>query len=343
MADMRVITNTPGLSRFSNETLEIDSRYSLPGKSRLASEWDVFKRSFNCDYVVIICDPFSVLIQGLLHVFLFFNRCKVVSVDSVLPVPVGVKERVKASIKSLAFKGVHIFIEYFKDTRGYQKYYRINKNKFRYTPFKINRYEKVLEIIDNNGIHDGGYVFCGGNTRRDFDSLIEVAKKVDIPFLIVTMDNSTIGYHGSCLDESSIPSNVKLVRHDGSDSFLEYIAGSKLVALPIKKGNISASGIGVYIACMALKKCVVISECPAVDGILEDEAIIVPPEDPNALQQAITKAFYDDHYRDGYAARGQAYALSLGGEDSLYRSILDIVAAVEPSKAFRVHVTTEEG
>jgi glycosyltransferase involved in cell wall biosynthesis len=322
---MRIITNTPGLSQLQDGMLEIDSQYAVAGKSRLASEWDVFKRSFNCDFIIIICNPTSVLIQGFLHKLFFFNRSKVVSVDSVMPMPIGFKQVAIARLKSLAFKGVDLFIEYFKDTRGYQKYYGIDKHKFRYTPFKINRYEKVLALIEQDKISDQGYIFCGGNTRRDFDSLIKVAKRVELPFLIVTMDNKIINQHGSHLDESTLPNNIKVVHHDGSDTFLDYIAGAKLVALPVRKRNISASGIGVYLASMALKKCVVISHGPAVDGIIKDEAILVPPEDADALEEAISKAYHDDDYRNGFAERGQAYALSLQGEERLYRSIIEII------------------
>ena len=79
----------------------------------------------------------------------------------------------------------------------------------------------------------------------------------------------------------SLPPNVEVVRHDGSDSFLDHIAASRLVALPIKRENISASGIGVYLAAMALGKCVVISEGPAVNGVVPPgAALIVPPEMP---------------------------------------------------------------
>ncbi len=193
---MRIITNTPGLARLANESLEVDTGYLTPGKSRLKSEWAVFKKSFDYDYTIIICDPASVIAQGFFHFLFFFNRCRLVSVDSVLPVPTGARERAKALIKLLAFKGVDIFIEYFRDTRGYERHYGIPKRKFRYTPFKINRYEQVLKIIDSGKISDQGYIFCGGNTRRDFDTLVQVARGVDYPFTIVTMQNAVIDQHG---------------------------------------------------------------------------------------------------------------------------------------------------
>ncbi len=78
---------------------------------------------------------------------------------------------------------------------------------------------------------------------------------------------------------------------------------------------------------MALKKCVIISNGPSVDGSIKDEAILVPSEDVDALESAITSAYNDETRRRGYAERAQAYALSLGGEDNLYRSLIEILAS----------------
>ena len=74
---------------------------------------------------------------------------------------------------------------------------------------------------------------------------------------------------------------------------------------------------------MALKKCVIISNCPAVDGILENDkhAIIVPPGDVDALKNAITRAWTDDEYRNRIAENGYQYAMSLGGTDQLRHNI----------------------
>jgi glycosyltransferase involved in cell wall biosynthesis len=210
------------------------------------------------------------------------------------------------------------------DSAGYERHDRIPKHKFRYVPFKVNRYERVLATPTR----DDGYVFCGGNTRRDFATLIAAARQLSCPFKIVTMREAVIGSHGSSLDERDLPPNIEVIRHDGSDSFLDFIAAARVVALPIKKANISASGIGVYLASMALGKCVVISEGPAVNGVVPDgAAVIVPAEDPAALRAAIDKAWSDEPFRARVAAAGQAYARQLGGEDRLCESVAQVLVA----------------
>lgn len=288
--------------------------------ARLSALWAAAR----CDYVLINCSPMELFELSLVRALVPFARSRVISLDTVLPIPRTdtFRQRVTLAVKRWLFRHVHLFIEYFKDTRGYERHYGIPADRFRYVPFKINRYEQVLRTATR----DDGYVFCGGNTRRDFRTLLEAARRLPYPFRIVTMADAVIAKHGSELDASQLPPNVTVVRHDGSDSFLDYIAAAHVVALPIRKGNISASGIGVYLASMALGKCVVISSGPAVDGVVpEGAAVIVPPEDPAALEAAIRRTFEDDAFRAGVAEKGRAYAHGLKGEHRLCESVLGVL------------------
>lgn len=276
------------------------------------------------DYALINCSPNDLFLLCFLRLLIPGRRCRIVSLDTVLPVPRAASFRDRAALwaKIVLFKQVHLFIEYFRDTRGYEHYYRIAKDKFRYVPFKVNRYERVL----TTKTLDTGYIFCGGATRRDFRTLIDAVRGLPYPVRIVTLSDAQITRSGSRIDDQNLPPNVEVIRHDGSASFIDYIAAARLVVLPIVKNNISASGIGVYLASMALGKCVIISSGPAVDGVIPDEcAIVVPPEDPARLRAAIIKAYADDTYRDHIAKKGQAYARSLGGEDRLYRDVMSVL------------------
>ena len=139
------------------------------------------------------------------------------------------------------------------------------------------------------------------------------------------MGDGEITKHGSALSTNNPPKNVDIVRHDGErKSFLEHISGASLVVLPVLKGNISATGISVYLSSMALGKCVIISSGPAVDDVVPtDAAITVPPEDIAALTSAIKTTLDDHNLREKTAAAGKAYALSLGGEKNLYANLIN--------------------
>lgn len=318
-----VLTNLTTLERVCRPGVALKV-IGLQRPGSIAGHIAAVRTALKCDYVVVNCSPRDLFFYCAVKWLLPLSRFRIISMDTVLPVPdvTGMYRRFALWVKKSLFTSVHLFIEYFRDTRGYEQYYGIPRERFRYIPFKINRYERVLQTATR----DDGYIFCGGNTRRDFGTLLAAVRNLPYQVLIVTMGEKVIRGHGSSLDELELPANVTVVRHDGSASFLDYIAASRLVVLPIKRDNISASGIGVYLACMALGKCVVISEGPAVNGVVPPgAALVVPAEDPIALRRAIELACADDALRGRIAAAGKEYALSLGGEDRLCESVLELL------------------
>jgi glycosyltransferase involved in cell wall biosynthesis len=319
-----VLTNLYGLERLRTEACGLTLIRYPAGRPGLLAATGTLLRSLRADYVLINCSPRDLLLACAFRTVIPFGRCRLISLDTVLPVPrqTSLGSRARLLLKKALFRQVHLFIEYFRETEGYERHYGIPRHRFRYVPFKINRYETILRTPT----HDDGYIFCGGNTRRDFRTLIDAVRELPWPVKIVTMSDAVGRANGSSLDERNLPPNVDIVRHDGSASFVDYIAGARLVALPIVRENISASGIGVYLASMALGKCVVISEGPAVNGIVpEGAAIIIPPEDSAELRKAIRRAYTDDVYRREIAEAGRRYALSLEGEDRLYASVLKVL------------------
>ena len=316
---VKVLTDIHSLSDFSTNDLII-SVIPLPkGKSRLVNAVKSFMASFSCDYILLNFSPLELLLLAFFKILIPVNRARLVSLDLILTVPTNARDHVMHPLKVMLLKKVYRFLMYFRNTTGYQKLYRINPGKFTYIPFKINSIELVLK----QQISDQGYIFCGGKSRRDFSTLFKAVEGQPVSVRVVTPTNDRIAEHGSFLDSSQLPANVQVVHDDGTpQSFLNHMAAARMVVLPIKKNNMSASGLGVYICAMALKKCVIISAGPGVDDNLTGEqAIIVPPEDPVALRLAILRATQDDELRNLVAENGYRYAMSLGGMKQLVASI----------------------
>jgi glycosyltransferase involved in cell wall biosynthesis len=334
---LRVLTNLSSLAQAgaNGVVLEIQTHKRPRGIRGYAA---ALARLYACDYVVVNSATRDLLIYCLLKAAAPFSAAKIVSLDTVLPVPrsASVRQRLSLGVKKLLFRQVHLFIEYFRDTAGYERHYGMLRSRFRYVPFKVNRLDRILRTPTS----DGGYIFCGGNTRRDFQTLIAAVRHLPYPVRIVTMSDTIIAGHGSVLNEDELPPNVEVVRHDGSETFVDHMAAARLAVLPIKRENISASGIGVYLASMALGKCVITSEGPAVDGVVPPgAAVIVPPERPDELRDAIVHAWTDEAFRERTAAAGRAYALSLGGDERLGQSVLDVLIADAMPAAARLAVT----
>lgn len=319
---LNVVSNIPSLGAVRIPGVEI-AHHDIPRDAQgPLRSLRYFWRHRTADYMVINGSGPYLFLMALAKILLPLSRMKIVSLDLLLSRPATASQRLKSLVKRLLLRQVHLFALYYRNTRGIQQAYGIPDRKFRYVPFKINRFHEVL----NAKTADRGYVFCGGKTRRDFATLIEAVRGTDLPVRIVTLANEHIAEHGSFLDRSNLPGNVEVIVLDGSFApFLEQMAGSRLVVMPLKP-DICGCGIGVYLMAMALRKCVVISNDVGVDGVLSDEAaVIVPPCDPPALRKALEKAYHDAQHRSGYEENGYRYALSLGDESRLAESIMEVL------------------
>jgi glycosyltransferase involved in cell wall biosynthesis len=86
---------------------------------------------------------------------------------------------------------------------------------------------------------------------------------------------------------------------------------------------------------MALRKCVIITEGHATRGIINDEALVVPPSDPAALAQAIRRGWEDDVLRQRVADNGRRYAEQVRDATRLYSDLLEACAEISQSSLSR--------
>lgn len=277
-----------------------------------------FMKSFKCDYVVFFYEFSTLLMFGLLKLVCPFHRCRLVSLDTILGRPNRFVEYLLWPLKVLSLKRIHMHLMFFHDTSGLTRVYRIPPKRFHYIPFKINSFEKATSTQAT----DEGFIFAGGVSRRDYDTFLKAVGTLQFPVKLIAGAPELMDEHGSLpFDESRIPSNVELYTEFDPAFFSKLMASSRLVVLPIRKDFLGAAGISVYLEAMAYRKCVVATAGPGVDGLLtNNEAIIVPAGDVDAMRDAIQHAFNDDDYRRGFGDRGYDYAIRLGGEDKLIES-----------------------
>lgn len=314
---IQIVTN---MARLPGTPYEGASFEFTPHASRgMAGVLRTFCHSFRRDFIVLDGTIRDALILVALKSLVPSHRARIVLLDILLSIPVGFKGRVKAWLIGRLLRRTHRIMLYYRNTQGLEEHYGIPADRFLYIPFKVNQREMISRITPV----DGGYVFCGGKTRRDFATLFEAVKDLDVPVKVVTTSNSDIARHGSYVDERTAPPNVEVVRLDGSpEAFIDHMASARLVALPITP-EICGAGISVYAQAMALRKCVVMSAGPGAEDVLTaDQAVIVPPSDPAALRHAIEQAFTDPSFRAPFEQSGYEWAMSLGGEEQLYQTIL---------------------
>jgi len=282
------------------------------------------RKCLRSDLVILNIDQERLMLACLLRLIVPLARFRLVSVDLILRTPKTLISCLKAFFKRILFSRVDCFILYFKNVQGYRRYYGIGPARAIYVPFKVNGWELIT--ARPRGAADGDYVICAGRTLRDIETFVEAMKRSECPGVLLQQRRELLDAHGTSAWSGDLPPNLKLVIDDSDrlEDFIDFIAKARLVVIPRFKHDIAASGISTYLVAMALNKCVIISEGPGADDVLDDQAIMVPPEHPERLAEEIKNLWNDEERRARVASRGYEYAMSLGGYERLLSDILRV-------------------
>lgn len=320
-AALRIMSNLQRLSTVRPVRLSVRHRL-IEGANSVWGGVTSFFGAFRYDVVLFNGASTGLFTFCLLRYLLPLQRCKVVSLDIVLSRPSGRREHLKARFKRLLLRNVDLFIHYFSDLDGYQKFYGISRSRSHYLPFKANLPGGIPPVSEV--LASGDYVLTAGRSHRDLHTFLAAMTQVGYPGVLLYHDPQLMSQHGTLLDLSRLPSNVRAVDYGGGYSaWVDYVRRAKVVVIPNSPHTISPTGISTYLVAMALRRCVIITEGPATRNLLSDQAIVVPPCDPIALAEAISRAWENDALRDRIAEAGRRYAEQLGDEARLMRDIVD--------------------
>lgn len=318
---IRLITNLRRLDGVHTDRYQAVSTF-LEEKPTTWSGVQLFLKAFRYDAIVLCSETRRLLVFCILQWFLPLHRCKVIGVDYILSKPRNLIERLVARIKGIFLKRVDALILHFPNMQGYELDYGIPQVRCVFVPFKVNFLEKIPS--DSGLSSDGEYVFSAGRSFRDIPTFLSAMQQAGYPGLLLYEDTTLMKRAGTDIDLRQVPLNLRVEKNVEEKSWIDFIARAKIVVVPLLPVSGYAPGLSLYLMAMAMKKCVIITEGLSTRGMITDQAIIVPPQDPMALAEAIRRVWNDDELRQRIAAAGQRYASGLGGEGRLLGDILNI-------------------
>ncbi len=318
---IKVFTDVKFLSKHESDVLEITY-------SSIAIKDVIFGiRRFYFYDVTILNALGSVTFLILLLKMIGIYRSRVIILDPIFVKPEGLKQQLIAYIKGFLINSADALLIYAKNNEGVRKHFRVKNEIMHYVPFKVNGLDLIVEKFSNK--ENKGYVFSGGRSRRDYALLITVAAELPaIQFKIVCPANEKLAEENCSIYQGALPANVEIINDNGTlDEFLDVMSQSDMVVLPTTTDNIAPAGISVYLNAMAVKKPVIISKGPAVDGVISaDQAIMVEAGKKAELKSAIEDLFHDAGRKHSLAMNGYNYAMSLGDESELFKSVEKFIA-----------------
>ena len=239
------------------------------------------------------------------NLFCFFNSFKwfcggpVLIYRVLLPLNAG---RLKTYFLGRALRSVSLVAVWSRaQIENYQRAFECPREKFVFLPYKANHSRGARPAP----MPVGDYVFSGGNSERDYKTLFEAVRELPIP-VIVSVTKRRI------LEGLSVPENVILVGTE-KQAFERLMAGSRLVALCLKKEMLRGSGEATMLNAMWHGKPVIIADdISAADYISEgSDGFIVPAAAAEQMRSRILELWNDPAAaaRIGAAARNKVAAL----------------------------------
>ena len=214
----------------------------------------------------------------------------------------SLRSRIKYLFMRWCLSSVHLFVCSSRaEARYYQDVFGWPSSKICYVPNLID--PGLLERVPEK---EEDYIMSAGRVFRDWGTLLDVSRRVDVPFVIVASPSS--------LDTRDVPPNVKIRYNIPGSEFIDLMARSLAVVLPLENRKISI-GQTVLLQGMALGKAVIATRVNGTEDYIEHmkTGILVPPNDPTALEAAITTLVGDMELRSrlGRAARDRVKQMHL--------------------------------
>lgn len=179
---------------------------------------------------------------------------------------------------------------------NYSKAFDVPADKFIFLPYKAN-----YSRFPTKPLPVGDYIFSGGNSERDYQTLFEAVEGLPIPVIVSTTKKETIR-------GLAVPQNVIIVGTE-KHAFERLIAGSRLAALCLKKEMIRGSGEATMLNVMWHGKPLVVADDISARDYIEDgkDGLIVPAQDAAAMRGRILELWNDPERaaRMGEAARAK--------------------------------------
>jgi glycosyltransferase involved in cell wall biosynthesis len=158
--------------------------------------------------------------------------------------------------------------------------WNVDPERVVYVPWFHYLSDEELRLDDRDG--DG--IFAGGDSYRDYGTLIESARSLPVQVTIAA-------HHRSAPLWSALPDNVTAasVPHE---RFVALMRASAIVVTPLVARDDRSAGQATYLNAMAMGKLTIVSETLGVRDYIEHgrTGLVLPPGDVGAMRDAVAWA-----------------------------------------------------
>jgi glycosyltransferase involved in cell wall biosynthesis len=201
----------------------------------------------------------------------------------------------------------------------YAQAFGVRADKFEYVPFHGTAHNYRYEERDE------GYLFAGGNYDRDYRTLVEAVRPLDVAVWIATTRGNQL------LKDVAIPEHVRL---EGTTppGFRQAMASARLVVIPMQSGLLHSGGQQTCLNAMLMGKPTIAVGRKWATDFIEDgvNGLIVDYEDARGLRRAIAWLLENPEAARRMGERGRERAAQFTTARTM-RTVYDVVKLAEAS------------
>lgn len=263
----------------------------------------VFRRSKHYGAVVTGSDRISRLF-AILQLLFRTKRVPHVYIDWYCNLTGGrLRRRVQRLALKWAINGAsRAIVQGRKEILGYADGLGVPDSKFVFVHYHATLYDIRFNV------EAGDYIFAGGDSNRDYRTLIEAVR--GLPWRTVIAALRRDHFRGI-----EVPNNVEIVSLD-HDAFLREMARAALVVVPLLPGLLHSGGQQTWINAMSMGKAVIVAEDRSASDYLNHGLTgwVVQPGQPSELREAIRRLMQDDDMRSSIGKRAKDAAFQFSPE-----------------------------
>jgi len=256
-------------------------RGQLPITKHLAWGWKLFRLSSSFQVVITGSERLAFVFAVLQK----FRRHKVphIFMQSMWDLPMSRVQRLfkRTLYRTVANSASRVLVYSRRQLELYPRQLGVPREKLVFLYSHTSLYGKKYPVSRGN------YVFSGGNSNRDYATLVAAARGLNSRVIIVTQQ----------LDElpaATLPPNVEIIAGLPPDEFNRLMAGAAAVVVPLRPGALETGGRTVYGNAMSMGKAVIVADDDAGDYIInEHDGLLVPSGRAMALHHAIARVLAD--------------------------------------------------
>lgn len=250
-------------------------RNGLLSSLKLAIRLYSMRKNFDC---IVLGAGRSDVVFALMQSLLPFRKIHCIMIDCLWAKNLNtLKHKFKKVIFKIINKSVDRYIVWAKhEIKDFSQTFSLPSEKFVFVPYHTTNAEhyKIKPI-------DGGYIFSGGNSDRDYNTLIEAVRGLPVKVVIASTTFRL------CSDDS-LPDNVD-IRGYSEEEYLKKMAECSINIVALAPGLLRSAGQQTFLNSMLLGKPTIVTDPEgAVDYINNyEDGLFVPPNDVIALREAI--------------------------------------------------------